>query len=57
MTACTGRAGWWKLKRRVTTEAIIGGIIGAVDDPRVPLLDRVDDRGGCATWRGPCRSR
>ncbi|WP_246595607.1 ATP-dependent DNA ligase [Actinoplanes auranticolor] len=36
-----GRAGWWKLKRRVTTEAIIG----AVDDPRVLLLGRLDDRG------------
>jgi ATP-dependent DNA ligase len=39
-----GRAGWWKLKRRVTTEAIIGGILGAVDDPRVLLLGRLDDQ-------------
>ncbi|WP_212991658.1 ATP-dependent DNA ligase [Actinoplanes auranticolor] len=40
-----GRVGWWKLKRRVTTEAIIGGIIGAVDDPRVLLLGRLDAWG------------
>jgi ATP-dependent DNA ligase len=39
-----GRAGWWKLKRRVTAEAIVGGIIGAVDDPRMLLLGRLDSR-------------
>ncbi|OJF13008.1 hypothetical protein BG844_17660 [Couchioplanes caeruleus subsp. caeruleus] len=38
-----GRAGaWWKVKRRVTTEAIVGGVIGATDDPRALLLGRLD---------------
>jgi hypothetical protein len=32
-------------QRRVTTEAIIGGVIGTVDDPRMLLLGRLDDRG------------
>lgn len=42
-----GRAAgsWWKVKRRVTTEAIIGGVIGAVDDPHVLLLGRMDAGG------------
>jgi hypothetical protein len=35
---------WWKYKRRVTAEAIIGGIIGAIEDPRALLLGRIDSR-------------
>ncbi|MEV4705469.1 ATP-dependent DNA ligase [Actinoplanes sp. NPDC049316] len=38
-----GRTGaWWKVKRRVTAEAIVGGVIGTADDPRVLLLGRLD---------------
>ena len=36
---------WWKYKRKVTVEAIIGGITGAIEDPRALLLGRVDGRG------------
>jgi ATP-dependent DNA ligase len=31
---------WWKYKRRVTVEAIVGGITGALEDPRALLLGR-----------------
>jgi ATP-dependent DNA ligase len=36
---------WWKYKRRVTVEAIVGGITGAIEDPRTLLLGRIDGRG------------
>jgi hypothetical protein len=29
-------------QRRTTAEAIIGGVIGAVDTPRAPLLGQLD---------------
>lgn len=35
----------WKYKRRVTVEAIVGGITGAIDDPGTLLLGRIDGRG------------
>ncbi|GAA0587878.1 hypothetical protein GCM10010172_86090 [Paractinoplanes ferrugineus] len=35
---------WWKYKRRVTVEAIVGGITGALEDPRALLLGRIDGR-------------
>lgn len=34
-----------EVQRRVTAEAVIGGVIGSVDDPRVLLLGRLDGRG------------
>ncbi|OJF14506.1 ATP dependent DNA ligase-like protein [Couchioplanes caeruleus] len=40
-----GAAGWWKYKRRVTTEAIVGGVIGTLGGPRALLLGRLDERG------------
>ncbi|WP_213006048.1 ATP-dependent DNA ligase [Paractinoplanes toevensis] len=36
---------WWKYKRKVTVEAIVGGVIGAVEEPRALLLGRFDDHG------------
>jgi ATP dependent DNA ligase-like protein len=36
---------WWKYKRKVTVEAIVGGITGAIEDPRSLLLGRIDGRG------------
>jgi ATP-dependent DNA ligase len=36
---------WWKYKRRITVEAIVGGIIGALEEPRALLLGRIDGRG------------
>ncbi|HEX5598578.1 MAG TPA: ATP-dependent DNA ligase [Micromonosporaceae bacterium] len=41
-----GKAGWFKLKTRTTTEAIIGGATGSATDPGILLLGRfgVDGR-------------
>lgn len=36
---------WWKYKRKVTVEAIVGGVTGAIEDPRTLLLGRIDGRG------------
>ncbi|MEV4708674.1 ATP-dependent DNA ligase [Actinoplanes sp. NPDC049316] len=36
---------WWKYKRKVTVEAIVGGVTGAIEDPRTLLLGRFDGRG------------
>ncbi len=40
-----GRPGWWKLKRRVTTEAVVGGVTGTLTAPAALLLGRFDARG------------
>jgi ATP-dependent DNA ligase len=40
-----GRPGWWKLKRRVSTEAIVGGVTGTLAEPSVLLLGRLDAQG------------
>lgn len=40
-----GRAGWLKLKKRTTTEAIVGGATGSLNDPNTLLLGRFDADG------------
>jgi ATP-dependent DNA ligase len=35
---------WWEYKRRVTVEAIVSGITGAIEDSRTLLLGRIDGR-------------
>ncbi|HEY0699255.1 MAG TPA: ATP-dependent DNA ligase [Micromonospora sp.] len=40
-----GRADWLKLKRRTSVEAVVGGVVGAVDRPEMALLGRFDDAG------------
>jgi ATP-dependent DNA ligase len=39
------RRSWQKIKTRVTTEAVVGGVIGPLDAPEVLILGRVDDGG------------
>ncbi|MBV2364247.1 ATP-dependent DNA ligase [Streptomonospora sp. NEAU-YY374] len=40
-----GRRDWLKYKRRVTTEAIVGGVTGRLGTPETLVLGRRDDRG------------
>lgn len=40
-----GVRGWQKLRGRLTAEAIVGGVIGTLDAPRVLLLGRPDHDG------------
>lgn len=40
-----GVRGWYKIRRRDTTEAIVGGVTGALDRPRTALLGRYDQDG------------
>ncbi|MCB5164987.1 ATP-dependent DNA ligase [Streptomyces bambusae] len=40
-----GRKGWYKLRRRDTTEAVIGAITGSPARPRLLLLGRRDPQG------------
>ncbi|TDD37864.1 ATP-dependent DNA ligase [Actinomadura sp. KC06] len=40
-----GRRGWWKVRHRVTTEAIVGGVTGPVDAPCTLLLGRYGSEG------------
>ncbi|MDT0302885.1 ATP-dependent DNA ligase [Streptomonospora wellingtoniae] len=40
-----GNRGWLKYKRRTTTDAIIGGIIGKTHSPRTLILGRYDPDG------------
>ncbi|MEV3925911.1 ATP-dependent DNA ligase [Actinomadura coerulea] len=40
-----GKRGWWRVKHRLTTEAIIGGVTGRLDAPRTLILGRYG-RGG-----------
>ncbi|WP_444978781.1 ATP-dependent DNA ligase, partial [Actinoplanes octamycinicus] len=35
-----GAPGWWKWKRRTTTEALVGGVVGSPRDPVALLLGR-----------------
>ncbi|GAA1774897.1 MULTISPECIES: ATP-dependent DNA ligase [Streptomonospora] len=41
-----GRRDWLKYKRRVTTEAIVGGVIGGAGDPRELIVGRRDSQTG-----------
>jgi ATP-dependent DNA ligase len=40
-----GVRGWQKLRSRLTAEAVVGGVIGPIDAPRVLLLGRLDRDG------------
>ena len=40
-----GRRGWSKFRTRIVTDAIIGGVIGAIACPAILLLGRFDRRG------------
>ena len=40
-----GVRGWQKLRTRLTAEAVVGGVIGPLDAPRVLLLGRHDHDG------------
>jgi hypothetical protein len=40
-----GARGWQKLRTRLTAEAVVGGVIGPLDAPRVLLLGRHDIDG------------
>ncbi|MFE1190113.1 ATP-dependent DNA ligase [[Kitasatospora] papulosa] len=39
------RGSWYKVRRRATTEAIIGGVTGSLSPPQVLLLGRFDTTG------------
>ncbi|MFC3994349.1 ATP-dependent DNA ligase [Nocardiopsis sediminis] len=41
-----GRRDWLKFKRRITTEAIVGGVIGRTDRPSALILGRPDPASG-----------
>jgi hypothetical protein len=36
---------WWKVRTRVTADAVVGGVIGALDAPDALLLGLPDKRG------------
>ncbi|WIN00633.1 ATP-dependent DNA ligase [Actinoplanes oblitus] len=40
-----GGRGWWKWRRRTTTEAVVGGVVGAADRPTGLLLGRFTPSG------------
>ncbi|MFG2088356.1 MULTISPECIES: ATP-dependent DNA ligase [unclassified Spirillospora] len=40
-----GRRRWWKVKRRITTQAIVGGVTGTRQAPESLILGRYDDGG------------
>ncbi|TDC82403.1 ATP-dependent DNA ligase [Actinomadura sp. 7K507] len=40
-----GRRRWWKVKRRITTEAIVGGVTGTRQAPESLILGRYDTGG------------
>lgn len=40
-----GRRGWWKVRHRTTTEAIVGGITGTLAEPKTLLLGRYSPNG------------
>jgi ATP-dependent DNA ligase len=40
-----GRGGWQKLRARITTEAIIGGVTGWITAPQTVLVGQYDHRG------------
>jgi ATP-dependent DNA ligase len=39
------RRSWWKVRTRVTADAVVGGVIGALDAPDALLLGLPDERG------------
>ena len=39
------RRTWQKIRTRITSEAIVGGVIGPIEAPEVLLLGRIDERG------------
>ena len=46
-----GVRGWQKLRSRLTAEAVVGGVIGPLNAPRVLLLGRHDHRRAAASGR------
>ena len=44
-TSGRGSTSWWKYKRRVSAEALIGGVLGTAANPRALLLARWDQKG------------
>ncbi|WP_121154890.1 ATP-dependent DNA ligase [Micromonospora pisi] len=40
-----GRADWIKTKKRVSAEAVVGGVVGSLTDPATLLLGRFDSAG------------
>ncbi|MDL4819323.1 ATP-dependent DNA ligase [Actinomadura opuntiae] len=40
-----GKRGWWKVKHRTTTEAIIGGVTGTLAAPQTLILGRYEQDG------------
>ncbi|MGI5205467.1 ATP-dependent DNA ligase [Spirillospora sp. CA-108201] len=40
-----GKRGWWKVRHRTTTEALIGGVTGALEQPEALLLGRYTTAG------------
>ncbi|GAA2159662.1 ATP-dependent DNA ligase [Actinomadura napierensis] len=40
-----GKRGWWKVKHRTTTEAVIGGVTGSIDAPQTLILGRYEQSG------------
>jgi ATP-dependent DNA ligase len=39
------RRSWWKVRTRVTADAVVGGVIGSLDAPEALLLGRPDGHG------------
>ncbi|MEV4001250.1 ATP-dependent DNA ligase [Actinomadura sp. NPDC049753] len=40
-----GKRGWWKVKHRTTTEALVGGVTGTLEQPQTLLLGRYTTAG------------
>jgi ATP-dependent DNA ligase len=54
----SGRTGWLKIRTRTTAEAIIGGVIGSIEQPEALILGRQDASGrlrvaGCTARLSP----
>ncbi|WP_233513393.1 ATP-dependent DNA ligase [Micromonospora craterilacus] len=47
-----GRADWIKIKKRISAEAVVGGVIGRLTDPIALLLGRFDHRDGRLRYVG-----
>ncbi|HWM05237.1 MAG TPA: hypothetical protein VNP92_23100 [Actinophytocola sp.] len=41
----SGRRGWWKIRTRLTSEAVVGGVLGSITRPEALVLGRVDSGG------------
>jgi len=46
---------WWKVRTRVTADAVVGGVIGALDAPEALLLGLPDERGRLRVAGRTCR--